>query len=132
MGREFLGLITPAGGISIPLLTLRGIVPVMKCLLRASYGKWRKTGQDGPDLGRMIAQPPSGKRGSWQAPGHLQDPSPALDNPVPGTTSWCQTSSTQGRDGKCPVHGQRGMRGDYATCAKAASACVSQKVMSME
>src|SRR2546425_8475954 len=67
MGREFLGLITPVGGIYIPLVALRGIVPVMKRPLRASYGKWRKTRKDGPDLGRVVARPPSGKRGSWQA-----------------------------------------------------------------
>jgi len=31
-GQEFLGLITPVGGISIPLVALRGIVPVMQRL----------------------------------------------------------------------------------------------------
>ena len=38
-GQEFLGLITPVGGICIPLVALRGIVPVTQRLLRASCGK---------------------------------------------------------------------------------------------
>ena len=49
------------------LVALRGTVPVMQCLLRASYGKWRNTRKDGPDLRRVVARPASGKRGSWQA-----------------------------------------------------------------
>src|SRR5437867_679975 len=33
----------------------------MQRLLRASYGKWRKTRKDGPDLRRVVAQPLSEK-----------------------------------------------------------------------
>src|SRR5215510_11461940 len=133
MDREFLGWITPVGGISIPLGALRGIVPVMQRLLRASCGKWRKTRQDGPDLGRVDARPPSEQEEgchaktvqahSGMAPAggvavHFLGVrvaacpkainSPALADLAPGTTSWCQTSPRSAWRGKATSRARAG------------------------